>query len=67
MTDLKIEGMTCGHCQKAVKTALESVAGVSTADVDLERGSARVAGGADVAALIRAVEDEGYRAAVAGG
>lgn len=66
MTQLTIEGMTCSHCQSAVKSALESVEGVRKADVDLERGLAKVDGPADTAALIAAVEEEGYQASVAG-
>ena len=63
MTELKIEGMTCGHCTAAVKKALEGVAGVASAEVDLATGRARVAGNADVAILVTAVQDEGYQAA----
>jgi copper chaperone len=63
MTELKIDGMTCGHCSAAVKKALEKVAGVSAATVDLAAGRARVDGNADVAALVAAVQDEGYQAA----
>jgi len=63
MTELKIDGMTCGHCTAAVKKALEKVAGVSAATVDLAAGRAQVAGDADVAALVAAVQDEGYQAA----
>jgi copper chaperone len=63
MTELKIDGMTCGHCSAAVKKALEKVAGVSAASVDLAAGRARVDGNADVAALVAAVQDEGYQAA----
>ena len=40
---LRIGGMTCGHCVGAVTSALEGVAGVARADVDLERGLATVA------------------------
>lgn len=61
-TVLDIEGMTCGHCQAAVKKALEKVEGVRAAQVDLAAGRATVEGAADLAALIAAVEDEGYRA-----
>lgn len=61
-TVLDIEGMTCGHCQAAVKKALEKVAGVRAADVDLAAGRATVEGTPDLAALIAAVEDEGYQA-----
>jgi copper chaperone len=59
---LEIDGMTCSHCSAAVKQALERVAGVQQADVDLDAGRAVVVGSADVEALVRAVEDEGYRA-----
>lgn len=67
MTDLKIEGMTCDHCQRAVKSALESVEGVRSADVDLGRGVARIDGGASIDALIQAVEEEGYQASLPNG
>lgn len=63
MTELKIDGMTCGHCSAAVKKALERVAGVESASVDLAAGRAAVAGTADLAALVAAVQDEGYQAA----
>jgi copper chaperone len=62
MTELKITGMTCGHCQQSVKGALESVEGVQTADVDLATGTAQVEGNADVNTLVAAVEEEGYQA-----
>ena len=66
MMELKIEGMTCGHCTAAVKKALESVSGVSHADVDLATGRAHVDGRADVSQLVAAVQDEGYQAAPVG-
>ena len=62
---LNISGMSCEHCQRAVKEALESVAGTGTAEVDLASGRATVAGDADLQALIAAVEEEGYRAEAA--
>ena len=62
MTTLNITGMTCGHCQKAVTEALESVEGVTKADVNLESGIAKVEGSSDTSALISAVEEEGYSA-----
>ena len=62
MTHLKVNGMTCGHCQGAVKQALESVEGVQRAEVDLRSGTAKVEGSADVSTLVAAVEEEGYQA-----
>ncbi|MDR9390451.1 MAG: heavy-metal-associated domain-containing protein [Trueperaceae bacterium] len=61
MIDLHVEGMTCGHCTKAVETALAGVDGVTEVHVDLETGRARVDGG-DLAALVAAVQEEGYTA-----
>lgn len=61
MHDLRIEGMTCGHCKKAVETALASVEGVSGVEVDLDGGRAHVQGGS-IDRLIAAVRDEGYAA-----
>lgn len=58
--------MTCNHCAMAVKKALQKVPGVEKAEVSLERAEALVEGQADLEALIRAVEEEGYRAALAG-
>jgi copper chaperone len=60
--ELEIDGMTCGHCSSAVKQALERVDGVEEASVDLAAGRAVVRGVPQVSALLRAVEDEGYRA-----
>lgn len=67
MTNLKVEGMTCHHCVMAVTKALESVAGVRSAAVDLEKGSAVVDGDADLQAMIAAVQEEGYQASLQGG
>ena len=57
---LKIEGMTCGHCQAAVEKALKTVTGVTNATVDLAKKEATVLGSADTDELIKAVEEEGY-------
>jgi copper chaperone len=65
MTELKIEGMTCGHCVAAVKKALEKVPGVTGAQVELASGRARVDGEPSLDALLAAVQDEGYQAAPA--
>ncbi len=65
MMKFNVEGMTCDHCQKAVKDALEGIPGVDSAEVDLQEGTALVHGSADVQVLIGAVEDEGYTATLA--
>lgn len=61
--ELQISGMTCGACQSHVSKALQSVSGVQKAVVDLPRGTAHVEGeDFDFAALLAAVEEEGYGA-----
>jgi copper chaperone len=62
---LKVMGMTCGHCVAAVTRALENVAGVSEAQVDLQAGRAVVdydEGKTTTRQLVGAVMDEGYTA-----
>ena len=64
-TELKVEGMTCGHCVQAVTGALQKVDGVERAQVDLNAGRARVEydeARTDVQEMIRAVSGEGYSA-----
>ena len=46
---MKIEGMMCGHCEARVKKALEALAGVESAEVSHEKGTAVVSMSADVA------------------
>ena len=63
MIKLKVEGMGCDHCVVAVNRALEGVPGVEeVVEVSLERGEAVVEGKPPVAALISAIEEEGYLA-----
>jgi len=65
MITIEIKGMTCGHCVRAVTEALQGVPGVEKVlDVNLESGEAKVQGTADPAALVKAVEEEGYKAMV---
>ena len=60
---IHVEGMMCGHCEKAVKTALEKLEGVASAEADHEKGIAQVVLKKEVpnAILKKAVEDEGYQ------
>jgi Cu+-exporting ATPase len=63
---LLIAGMTCANCARQVTDALRSVAGVSSAEVSLQDGRARVRWSAqappNLAALSDAVRAAGYTA-----
>lgn len=61
-TTLKINGMMCPHCEATVKTALESIDGVTSAKVSHESGTAVVTLSKEVSedVLKKAVVDKGY-------
>ena len=60
---MKIEGMMCGHCEAAVKKALESLEGVEEAIVSHEEGTAVVSMTNEVSddVLTQTVEDKDYK------
>lgn len=59
---IAVHGMHCEGCETTVADALESVPGVTDAEVDRERESATVEGDASADDLVAAVEDAGYEA-----
>ena len=60
---IKIDGMMCEHCVKAVTKALSGIDGVTVLSVSLEDGLAKVAvpEGFDTEKLKAPIEDEGYQ------
>jgi P-type Cu+ transporter len=70
-TELAVTGMTCGNCVRHVTEALQKVQGVHSASVSLDAHQAKVWWQPDViadgAALVRAVEEEGFGARVVEG
>ncbi|WP_079480251.1 copper chaperone CopZ [Halobacillus salinus] len=61
-TTIKVEGMTCGHCEKAVNEALKELDGVQSVQVDLTSGDVEVTydAPATVEQMEEAIEDQGY-------
>jgi len=59
---VKIIGMSCEHCVRAVTRALLAVPGVTSATVSLQEKCARVEGNPDPEAVIEAIKNEGYEA-----
>lgn len=64
---LSITGMSCAHCVDHVKSALEGVQGVDSAEVSLAENEATVHTSTEVLdeTLTAAVEAAGYEASVA--
>lgn len=57
-----IEGMSCGHCVKRVKNALNEISGVTNVEVDLENKMAVVESNTEIdeSTIRAAVDDAGY-------
>ncbi len=60
-----VPDMSCGHCEQAVSTELQTVDGVDSVDVDLERKLVTVRGhDLDDQALRAAIDEAGYEAEI---
>lgn len=60
----RIEGMTCGHCERAVRAQVERLVGIERVEVSAREGTlvlARAAG-LDEAEVVHAVREAGYAA-----
>jgi copper ion binding protein len=60
----RVTGMTCGHCEAAVRSEVGGIDGVESVDVQLDTGELVVRGSAEVTdeAVLAAVEEAGYDA-----
>ena len=58
---LSVPGMTCGHCEAAVKQEVGGVPGVASVAVDLDTKDVVVAGsGHDRDAIVAAIDEAGF-------
>ncbi len=60
---LNVEGMSCSHCEKAIKTAVGALEGVKSVTVDLMGKTVTVefdAGKVTLDAIKEQIEDQGY-------
>ena len=56
-----VEGMTCGHCEKAVTQALKKLDAQATVLIDRAHNQVHVDSTQPRDALAKAIADEGYR------
>jgi copper chaperone len=56
-----VEGMTCGHCEKAVTKALLTLDAQAKVVIDRTQNTVQVDSEKNREALARAIADEGYR------
>lgn len=59
---IHIEGMSCGHCVKAVEQALRAVPGIEVRDVTIGTATIVYTGGTHQA-VVAAIEEAGYTVA----
>jgi copper ion binding protein len=61
-TTYRVEGMTCDHCVRAVRTEVGAIEGVAEVEVDLATGEVAVTSAAplDPATVRAAVDEAGY-------
>ncbi|WP_043360219.1 heavy-metal-associated domain-containing protein [Belnapia sp. F-4-1] len=65
MLTLHVEGMSCGHCVRAVTEAIRTLDPKAEVAIDLATGTVRAETGAAPAAVTAAVEEEGYKVTAA--
>lgn len=58
--ELRVEGMSCGHCINAVTRAVQGVDAAARVDVDLEQQKVRIDSSASLDDIKSAVEEAGY-------
>ena len=56
----KVEGMTCGHCERAVQQALQAVDAQAQVSIDRANQKVTVVSQSDAASLMAAIQEEGY-------
>jgi copper chaperone len=56
-----VEGMTCGHCEKAVTKAILSLDAQAKVVIDRTQNTVQVDSEKNREALAQAIADEGYR------
>ena len=63
-TEYQVTGMSCGHCESAIRAEVSEIAGVTGIEVSAQTGRLAVTAEqpVDEAAVIAAVDEAGYTA-----
>ncbi|PYC27430.1 copper resistance protein CopZ [Aquipseudomonas alcaligenes] len=65
MQILKVSGMSCGHCVRAITRAVQAGDPAAEVQIDLGAGEVRVASRQSLEQLLQAIRDKGYEAEAA--
>ena len=63
MQEFNVQGMTCGHCVRAVTQAVQALDPAAKVEVDLAGATVRVDSQQPAASIIAAIQEEGYSVA----
>lgn len=58
---IKVKGMTCAHCVRAVTKAIQEQDKQATVEIDLATGNTLVRSSLPREAVVAAISDEGYQ------
>ncbi|MFT4243426.1 MAG: cation transporter [Acidovorax sp.] len=59
-TTFQVQGMTCGHCERAVTRAVQQIDPAAAVRIDRASGQVQVRSNAPREALAAAIAEEGY-------
>ena len=65
-TTLNVPDISCGHCKSSIEGAVNELAGIDKVEVHIEERTVDVAfddTALDLAAIVEAIEDQGYEVA----
>lgn len=62
MPTFDVQGMTCGHCVKAVTASIHELDPAAKVDVDLATGRVKVESNQPADAIAKAIVEAGYEA-----
>ena len=62
MYSFKVQGMSCGHCVKAITEAVQALDPAAEVQVALSEGEVRITARASEEQLLKAIDEAGYEA-----
>ncbi|MEN2397777.1 heavy-metal-associated domain-containing protein [Pseudomonas halotolerans] len=65
MQTFNVQGMSCGHCVKAITQAVQAKDPAADVQIDLSARTVQVQSSLSVDAVIQAIKEEGYEARIA--
>ena len=65
MQVFKVQGMSCGHCVRAITEAVQVLDAAARVEVDLAAGEVRIDSALEAAQLLAAIREEGFEASSA--